>query len=74
MAAKSSMSPDERLRVALELFESGVAMMREKLRREFPSETEVQIEARLRRWLRHRPGAEHGDCVGRRIDLSSRRR
>lgn len=72
MAESSSLSPSEKLRIALELFESGVAMMRETLRREHPTESEAQIEERLRQWIRHRPGAEDGDCVGKRIDPSTR--
>jgi hypothetical protein len=68
----SSLEPSEKLRIALELYESGVAMMRETLKRENPEESEAQIEERLRRWIRHRPGAEDGDYVGRRIDPSTR--
>ena len=72
MAESSSLSPSEKLRIALELFESGVAMMRETLKRENPTESEAQIEERLRQWIRHRPGAEDGDCVGRKIDPRTR--
>lgn len=72
MAESSSLTPSEKLRIALELFESGVAMMRETLRRDHPAESDAQIEERLRRWIRHRPGAEDGDCVGRKIDPSTR--
>jgi hypothetical protein len=72
MAETSSPTPSEKLRIALDLFESGVAMMRETLKREHPTESDAQIEERLRKWLRHRTGAEDGDCVGRRIDPSTR--
>jgi hypothetical protein len=54
-----------RLRLALELFETGEAMMRERLRREHPELPAAEIEARLLAWLRERPGAEHGDASGR---------
>ena len=54
-----------RFRIALELFETGVAMMRQKLRREHPEWSDSQLEARLAEWLQDRPGAEHGDAVGR---------
>jgi transposase len=54
-----------RLRMAFELFETGLDMMRQKLRREHPEWTEAQVEARLVEWLRERPGAEHGDAEGR---------
>jgi hypothetical protein len=56
-----------RLRVALELFETGVEMMRQKLRREHPDAVDHEIEARVAAWLRERPGAEFGDAVGRRV-------
>jgi hypothetical protein len=72
VAETRSLTPSEKLEIALELFESGVAMMRETLKREHPSESESQIDERLRRWIRHRPGAEDGDCVGRKIDPSAR--
>jgi thiamine monophosphate synthase len=52
-----------RLRAALEMFDDGVAMMRQNLRRADPDAAEEEIERRLRAWLRHRPGAEHGDAV-----------
>jgi hypothetical protein len=56
-----------RLRVALELFETGVEMKRQKLRRDHPGLGDHEIEARVGAWLRERPGAEFGDCVGRRV-------
>lgn len=55
----------EKLRIALALHEAGVAMMRENLRRRHPEATREQIDAMLAAWLSARPGAEHGDGVGR---------
>jgi hypothetical protein len=52
----------ERFRTALELFEVGVAIMRQNLRRRYPHANPEEIEARLRTWLRTRPGAESGDA------------
>jgi hypothetical protein len=72
MAETSSPTPSEKLRIALELFESGVAMMRETLKREHPNESDAQIDERLRQRVRHRPGAEDSDSVGRRIDPTTR--
>ncbi len=72
MAETGPLTPAEKLNLALELFESGVAMMREKLKREHPTEPDERIEERLRAWIRHRPGAEDGDCVGRKIDPKTR--
>jgi hypothetical protein len=66
--------PDGALRVAIDLFETGVEIMRQKLRRERPDATEQDLDERLRRWLRHRPGAEFGDCPGRVVDVRARRR
>ena len=53
-----------RLRVALDLFAFGEAMMRQRISRENPALTPAEIDARLRAWLRFRPGAEHGDAEG----------
>jgi hypothetical protein len=61
----TALSPTERFRIAMDLFQTGVDMMRQNLGREDPDATEQQIEERLRAWLRHRPGAEFGDCEGR---------
>lgn len=59
-------SPESRrLRQALELFDEGMALMRQNLRRRHPQATEEEIERRLHAWLRTRPGAEHGDGWGR---------
>ena len=55
------------LRVALELFETGVEMKRQKLRCDHPELTEDEIEARVAAWLHERPGAEFGDAIGRRV-------
>jgi hypothetical protein len=54
-----------RFRMTLDLFETGVEMMRQKLRRDHPGLTDHEVEARLGCWLRERPGAEFGDAVGR---------
>ncbi|MFZ5469763.1 MAG: hypothetical protein ACOZIN_10030 [Myxococcota bacterium] len=65
---KERQAAEARLRIALELFEAGVDMMRQNLRRRFPTESDAQIEGRLSAWLRERPGAEYGDAEGRRVD------
>lgn len=56
--------PGAKLRLALDLFDSGVAMMRETLRRRFPGASDQKIAEALAAWLRERPGAEHGDAAG----------
>lgn len=62
-------TPAERFRIALDLYEVGVRMHRQSLRRRHSDLTSEEIERELVRWLQHRPGAEHGDYPGR---LSSR--
>jgi hypothetical protein len=60
-------SPDaaaERLRLALDFYEAGEALMRQNLRRAHPHASDEEIETMLVRWLQHRPGAEHGDSAG----------
>ncbi|MCA9541708.1 MAG: hypothetical protein KC620_22580 [Myxococcales bacterium] len=54
----------QRLLIAFDLFDAGVDMMRQTLRRRFPDEPDAAIELRLERWLQDRPGAEHGDACG----------
>ncbi len=56
-----------RLRLALDMFAAGEAMMRQTLRRRFPAETDAEIERRVGRWLSERPGAENGDAEGQRV-------
>jgi len=66
-------SPIESLRVALDLFETGVDLMRQNLRRRNPEATQEDIDDRLlRSWLLERPGAEYGDSAGRSVDLNTR--
>ncbi len=64
----------ERLRLALEMFGVGEALMRQRLRREHPNADDVEIEARLIAWLQERPGAEAGDAVGTPVAWPRRRR
>lgn len=60
----SGAGPEERLRIALDLADVGEQMMRARLRRESPDATDEQLDAAVVRWLRHRPGAPHGDHPG----------
>ena len=54
-----------RFRLALDLFATGEALMRQRVRRLHPDWSEAQIEGRMTEWLHDRPGAENGDAVGR---------
>lgn len=50
--------------MALDMFETGVAMKLAQLRRADPTADEAELHRRLDLWLQHRPGAEHGDAEG----------
>jgi hypothetical protein len=62
----------EAFRATLDLFETGIDLMRQNLRRRHPEASSEEIERRLGEWLRERPGAEAGDCVGRCVDVNTR--
>jgi hypothetical protein len=55
----------ERIETALELFDLAIDLLRTRLRREQPDLRDEEIEEALRIWMLRRPGAEHGDSVGR---------
>jgi len=55
-------------RTTLDLFDTGLDLMRQNLRRSHPSAGDEVIERLLRDWLLDRPGAESGDCPGRPVD------
>ncbi|HZL99236.1 MAG TPA: hypothetical protein VFD43_03200 [Planctomycetota bacterium] len=65
MDAPEPLTPAQRMRLTCELFEAGVQLMRQNLRRSHPGASEPEIEALLAAWMRTRPGAEFGDAVGR---------
>jgi hypothetical protein len=48
-------TPGERIEAALEMWEDGVQIMRESLRRRSPHASEQEIEASLEAWLADRP-------------------
>jgi hypothetical protein len=54
----------KRLRTALALHDSGVAMRRAQLRARDRAASDEEIERRLAVWLRTRPGAPLGDAEG----------
>jgi hypothetical protein len=60
------------LSATFDLFDTGVKLMRQNLRRQHPELAEAEIDRLLGEWLRHRPGAEAGDAVGRSVDPSTR--
>ena len=63
-----SLSIADAFRTTLELFDTGLDLMRQNLRRSHPEAGDEEIERLLRDWLLDRPGAESGDCLGRPVD------
>lgn len=59
-------------RTTLDLFSTGVELMRQNLRRDRPRASESEIDRRLAEWLQERPGAVHGDSPGRPVDIDAR--
>ncbi len=59
--------------MTLALFEFAEAQMRQRLRRKHADASEAQIDDMVQAWLLDRPGAEHGDAVGRPIPWPRRR-
>lgn len=53
-----------RIRLALDLFATGEALMLQQLRRRHPEWAETELRRGLLKWLRERPGAESGDAGG----------
>jgi hypothetical protein len=61
-----------RLRLALDLFATGVDLARQRMRRLHPEWTEGEIDKQIAVWLHERPGAENGDGDGRPVAWASR--
>ena len=59
-------------RTTLDLFSTGVELMRQNLRRDRPQASEDEIDRRLSEWLQERPGAVSGDSPGRVVDIDAR--
>jgi hypothetical protein len=68
----STPSVADAFRMTLDLFETGLDLMRQNLRRSHPESGDAEIEQLLRDWLLDRPGAESGDCPGRPVDVRVR--
>jgi hypothetical protein len=54
-----------RFRVACELSDAAIQLVRARLRRQHPEATDDQLSRMVDAWLETRPGAEQGDGVGR---------
>jgi hypothetical protein len=51
---RDALTAIERLRIAFDLFDAGVDMMRQRLRRERPGAPPDEIEEAIEQWLRTR--------------------
>ncbi len=56
-----------RFRLALQLYDFGEQMLRQRSRRKHPGATAAQIDEWVAQWLERRPGAEDGDAQGRKV-------
>jgi hypothetical protein len=65
--------PAERFRVACELSDAAIRMVRARFRRENPDANEAKIDEMVDEWLATRPGAEHGDGVGHPVNWPRQR-
>ena len=72
MPPRAQLSVADAFRATLDLFQTGVDLMRQNLRRHHPDSSEAEIDERLHEWLLDRPGAESGDCAGRAVDPATR--
>jgi hypothetical protein len=70
--APSPSSVVESFRATLDLFQTGVDVMRQNLRRRYPEAGHDEIDRLLRGWLLERPGAESGDSAGHAVDVNIR--
>jgi hypothetical protein len=59
-------------REVLDVYQTGLDLMRQNLRRRHPTAANEEIERLLHQWLLERPGAESGDCPGRPVDVTTR--
>lgn len=74
MQERDRQRASKRLRTAIELHESGIAMKRAQLRRAFPEMADRAIEREVAAWLSRRSGAEFGDVAMLSSDVSAVRR
>jgi hypothetical protein len=68
----ASPPPAHPFREVLDLYQTGLDLMRQNLQRSHPAAASGEIERLLHQWLLERPGAESGDCPGRPVDVNTR--
>lgn len=65
--------PATGLRLALDLTEFGARLREQRFRREHPSADDQTVRRFMDDWWRERPGAPHGDAVGRPVAVPGAR-
>ena len=75
LSKSSSRDVERRFLEISELFDAGVRLTEERLRRQYPDATEADIARRLADWLHHHgDAAEFGDGPGRPVSAERLRR
>jgi len=72
MSTLSPAAGPDALAATFDLFDLGVRIMRQNLRRQDAGATDDEIERRLGEWMQHRPGAGFGDANGRPVEPHAR--
>jgi hypothetical protein len=62
--AEVDRDPKTLARQVSDLYQTAKDLMQQNLRRRHPGASQEELAERLRDWLHHRPGAEHGDVSG----------
>ena len=68
MPSRNADAAGSRLRLALDMYNAGESLKLQALKRSHPNAEPAAIMARLRHWVRTRPGADDGDAAGRSIN------
>ncbi len=61
--------PEDKLLLALDMFEFGTDLMLQNLNRRYPDSPAEVVDREFLRWLQQPRSAPDGDCVGRRVSL-----
>ena len=64
LGVTDDLTPVEKLHAAFDLFEAGVDLQRQNLRRAHPGASDDDVAANLQDWLLARPGADHREFQG----------
>jgi Rv0078B-related antitoxin len=64
MHGKLKSMESQKAQTILALFQAGILLKRQNLKRAYPQASEDEIDRHLKTWLETRPGAEQGDGTG----------